>query len=149
MNVSSSSDGNAGEQPSQKSLPRILVVDDEPLIGTTIRRVLTKRGLEVTFEENARAAYDRLVRGERFEVIICDLMMPMFSGVDFYASLEKVAPELRSRVVFMTGNAFTPEAHELFETTTNVRLDKPFVPADLTRAVAEVMRRHGVHIDLP
>ena len=54
----------------------------------------------------------------------------------------EVAPDAKSRVVFMTGNAFTPRAQQLFENTENVRLDKPFVPDDLTRVVNEVMRRH-------
>ena len=50
---------------------------------------------------------------------------------------------MKTRVVFMTGNAFTPRASALFENTLNVRLEKPFVPSDLTRAIAEVMKRHG------
>jgi CheY-like chemotaxis protein/anti-sigma regulatory factor (Ser/Thr protein kinase) len=122
---------------------RVLVVDDETMIGTAIRRILVKQGLEVTVEDGGRAAFDRLAAGERFDVVLCDLMMPGFSGADFYDGLDAVAPEMKSRVVFMTGNAFTPRASELFEKTTNVRLDKPFVPADLTRVVGEVLRRHG------
>ncbi len=130
------------------SRARVLVVDDETLICTAIRRILTKHGIEVVVEGRGRAAFDRLANGERYDVVLCDLMMPGFSGVDLYEGLDDAAPDMKSRIVFMTGNAFTPRASELFENTQNVRLEKPFVPADLTRAVTEVMTRHGERIEL-
>lgn len=123
--------------------PRVLVVDDEALIGTAVRRILTKQGFEIEVESDGKKAFEAIVRGDRYDVVICDLMMPAFSGVDFYEGLEKSAPSMQSKVLLMTGNAFTPRARELFETTKNVRLEKPFLPADLVSAVKEVLRRHG------
>jgi PAS domain S-box-containing protein len=123
--------------------PRVLVVDDEALIGTAVRRILVKQGFDVMVENDSKKAFESIVRGERFDVVVCDLMMPGFSGVDFYEGLAKTAPAMQSRVLLMTGNAFTPRARELFESTKNVRLEKPFLPADLVSAVTEVLRRHG------
>jgi CheY-like chemotaxis protein len=122
---------------------RVLVIDDEELIGTAIRRILTREGAEVVVESSGVSAVARLAAGESFDAILCDLMMPEFSGVEVYEQIEQKRPELKTRVIFMTGNAFTQRASTLFDVTTNVRLNKPFVPADLTRAVAEVLRRHG------
>jgi PAS domain S-box-containing protein len=132
----------------QAALARVLVVDDEPMIGTAIRRILAKQGVDVVVESEARRALARIQARESFDVVLCDLMMPGFSGFDLYDAVTHSAPALATRFVFMTGNAFTPKAAELFESTTNLRLEKPFVPADLTRAVIEVMRRHGVELHL-
>jgi PAS domain S-box-containing protein len=123
--------------------PRVLVVDDEALIGTAIRRILVKQGFDVAVENDSKKAFESIVRGARYDVIVCDLMMPGFSGVDFYEGLAHSAPDTQSRVLLMTGNAFTPRARDLFETTKNVRLEKPFLPTDLVSAVNEVLRRHG------
>lgn len=119
---------------------RVLVIDDEALIGTAVRRILTRKGYHVVVEQSARQALELLGAGQRFDAIVCDLMMPGFSGIDFYEALAN--DKQQSRVILMTGNAFTPRARELFESTGNVRLEKPFLPKDLLGAIAEVLHRH-------
>ncbi|MBI1945882.1 MAG: response regulator [Deltaproteobacteria bacterium] len=123
--------------------PRVLVIDDETLIGTAIRRILTKQGMEVVVVERGREGVDLVTGGEHFDAIFCDMMMPEFSGVDVYDALRAKAPSMMSRVIFMTGNAFAAREHDLFSATKNVRVEKPFLPADLSGAVAEVLRRHA------
>lgn len=129
--------------------PRVLVIDDEALICTAVRRILSKQGYEVDVESDGRRAFENVTRatagaaGGGYDVIICDLMMPGFSGVDFYEGLGGISAAMQERVLLMTGNAFTPRAHDLFEKTKNVRLEKPFLPNDLVTAVAEVLRRNG------
>lgn len=121
---------------------RVLVIDDETLIGNAIRRVLSKQGIEVVVVERGRDGVDLVTSGEHFDAIFCDMMMPEFSGVDVYEGLQAAAPAMMSRVVFMTGNAFAPRERDLYSATKNVRIEKPFLPADLSDAVAEVLRRH-------
>ena len=123
--------------------PRVLVIDDEALIGTAIRRILSKQGMEVIVVERGREGVDLVAGGEQFDAIFCDMMMPEFSGVDVYEALAARAPAMMSRVIFMTGNAFASREHDLFSGTKNVRIEKPFLPADLSAAVAEVLRRHA------
>ena len=123
--------------------PRVLVIDDEALIGTAIRRILTKQGMEVVVVERGREGIALVTDGEHFDAIFCDMMMPDFSGVDVYDALRAKAPSMMSRVIFMTGNAFSAREHDLFSGTKNVRIEKPFLPADLSGAVAEVLRRHA------
>src|SRR5207249_773212 len=54
---------------------RILVVDDEPLIGVSIRRGLgSDHNVQVV--STGRAALDLIEAGQRFDVVVCDLMMP-------------------------------------------------------------------------
>jgi PAS domain S-box-containing protein len=103
---------------------RLLVIDDEPLVGQLVARVLTSH--HVTAETSARAALARLRAGETFDVILCDLIMPQVSGMDFYEQLGQVDPLLRHRVVFLSGGAFTDRAQSFLESVPNRRLNKPF-----------------------
>ncbi|MBI5478717.1 MAG: response regulator [Deltaproteobacteria bacterium] len=78
----------------------------------------------------------RLGRGERFDVILCDLMMPVMTGMELYDELGRVAPEQRERVVFLTGGAFTPTARSFLSQVPNPRLEKPFDVDELLAVVA-------------
>ncbi|GAC1596948.1 MAG: hypothetical protein NVS4B10_06330 [Myxococcales bacterium] len=102
---------------------RVLVVDDETLIGAALRRGLT--GHEVISESSAVAALARLRRGERFDLILCDVMMPEMTGARFHELLLAEFPPLAAQVVFMTGGAFTPQARDFFDRVPNQRMEKP------------------------
>jgi PAS domain S-box-containing protein len=118
--------GTAAQDCSTPSfrLAHVLVIDDEPSVGIAVRRVLRKH--EVTVVTTAEAALDLLSGGRNFDIILSDLMMPGMSGIDFYAALVRTHPKMASRVVFVTGGAFTPEANAFLDRVTNERLEKPF-----------------------
>jgi CheY-like chemotaxis protein len=103
---------------------RILVIDDEPLLGRTLTRALRQH--EVVAYTSARDALDHLIAGEQFDLILCDVMMPIMTGMEFHDELSRALPHLTRKVVFATGGAFTPAAREFFERTGNVKLEKPF-----------------------
>jgi PAS domain S-box-containing protein len=103
---------------------RILVLDDDALVGKTLRRALKDH--DVTVLSDAREARDRLAAGERFDLILCDLMMPEMTGMELHAVLSATIPEQAACMVFVTGGAFTPSAMEFLEGVANERIDKPF-----------------------
>jgi hypothetical protein len=70
---------------------RILVVDDEPMLGVTIQRMLGREH-DVTALTSAKEAPRLLSGGEPFELILCNLMMPEMSGMDLYAGSSSVIP---------------------------------------------------------
>ncbi|MBI4814744.1 MAG: response regulator [Deltaproteobacteria bacterium] len=107
---------------------RILIVDDERMLGEAIRRVLPSH--EVTVETSARAALLRLEE-QSFDVVLCDLMMPEMTGMDLYEALSKARPETARRMIFMTGGAFTTRARAFLDTIPNYRIEKPFNPSEL------------------
>ncbi|QRN95212.1 response regulator [Archangium violaceum] len=113
---------------------RILVVDDEPMIGMAIRRTF-QRDHEVVTLTSAREACERLTGGECFDLILCDVMMPEMSGVELHQELSRHSPELAERMVFMTGGAFTPKARTFLSQVKNRRIDKPFSSQDLRSLV--------------
>jgi CheY-like chemotaxis protein len=113
---------------------RILVVDDEPLVGTVLRRTLTEH--DVTVVQSARAALERLGGGERYDVVLSDLLMPEMSGMDLYRAVIVRAPELARRFVFLTGGAFTPAARAFLDQEGVDWVEKPFDAAALRSAIA-------------
>jgi signal transduction histidine kinase len=113
---------------------RVLVIDDEPAICAAIKRVLAPEH-EVVALTSAREARDRIARGERFDVLLCDLMMPDVTGMELHADLIALAPGQAERMVLLTGGAFTPGANEFLSKVPNLRVEKPFDPASLRALV--------------
>jgi two-component system cell cycle sensor histidine kinase/response regulator CckA len=113
---------------------RILVIDDEAPIGTAIRNILREH--EVIPLRNANEALQRIKLGEHFDAILCDLMMPIITGMEFYAQLSQEAPELCRRVIFISGGAFTPQARTFLDEVPNTRLEKPFTTKELKQALS-------------
>jgi PAS domain S-box-containing protein len=116
-----------GPQPAQAAASRrgsVLVVDDEPMVLRAIERALC-RDHQVTAVTRASDALGLIAGGGRFDVILCDLLMPEMSGMDLYTEVRRVAPEQASRMVFVTGAAFTPGARAFLDEVDNERLEKP------------------------
>lgn len=113
----------------------VLVVDDEPLVGRSIRRALREHQVEVF--SSGEEAIERLCSDEPFDVVFCDLMMPEVSGMEVYGRVSARRPEIASRFVFMTGGAFTPEAREFLDENPLVCLEKPFELRQIRDLVTE------------
>jgi PAS domain S-box-containing protein len=117
---------------------RVLVIDDEPTIGAIVRRALHKEH-EVTILEGARPAIELLDQGQSYDVILCDVMMPEMTGIEFYTHVAGAYPEHARRIVFLTGGAFTPKSAEFMEMVPNRRVEKPFDVAALRALISELV----------
>ena len=89
---------------------------------------------------SARVALDLLAGGARYDVILCDLMMPQITGIELHGSVMKLDAAQAGRMVFVTGGAFTESARTFFETTNNPRIEKPFDLKTLRHMVNELIR---------
>ncbi|HVG59288.1 MAG TPA: ATP-binding protein [Hyalangium sp.] len=116
---------------------RVLVVDDEPAVGSALKRTLG-RIHEVVATTEAQQALEMLRQGGRFDVIMCDLMMPRMSGMEFYRALQEQFPSLVPQVVFMTGGTFTDAARIFLEQVSNPTLDKPFDREHINAVLAQL-----------
>lgn len=117
----------------------ILVIDDEETLAQAIRRFLSVEH-NVTAVYRARDALDLLALGNRYDVILCDLMMPQVTGMELHGELQRIDPQQASRIVFLTGGAFTPTAREFLVGTANRRIEKPFDLKDVRRLVNELIK---------
>jgi CheY-like chemotaxis protein len=104
---------------------RVLIVDDDRMIVDVMSRFLSRDHDTMSFTR-ADEALAALARGERFDVILCDLMMPVMTGVDLYEAVARDVPEQASRMVFLTGGAFTTRARAFLDRVSNACLEKPF-----------------------
>jgi signal transduction histidine kinase/CheY-like chemotaxis protein len=109
---------------------QVLIVDDEIAVGHAAQRILAPEH-DVTVVDTGARALELIQRGERFDLVLCDLMMPQMTGMELYAQVSRVDPAQAARFVFMTGGAFTGRAREFLDKTTNDRLEKPFEMDDL------------------
>jgi two-component system cell cycle sensor histidine kinase/response regulator CckA len=117
---------------------RVLVVDDEQAIRTVVVRML-KGEHDLVTAASGEAAQAILERDQDFDVILCDLMMPDKTGMELHEWLLARYPALATRVVFLSGGAFTDRASAYVTGTGNLRIEKPYDPAKLKRLVAELV----------
>jgi PAS domain S-box-containing protein len=118
---------------------RILVIDDEEMLGQAIRRYLAQEH-DVEAVTSARVALELIAGGARYDVVLCDLMMPQISGMEVHETVAKIDKAQSERIVFMTGGAFTDRARTFFESTNNQRIEKPFDLKTLRYFVNELIR---------
>ena len=105
---------------------RILLVDDEPLVLSGIRRVLVKQGYEVVVLGTALGALELLATDPLFDVILSDLMLPDLEGSELYARAIARDPELEPRFLFMTGGALNERARQFCQVFHARCMEKPF-----------------------
>ena len=117
---------------------KILVVDDQPMLTKAIRRMLSEH--DVTTLGSAREAVAKIEQGERYDVILTDVMMPEVSGMDMRDMVERIAPDQVEKMVFMTGGAFTNKAREFFDRVANPTIEKPFDKAALFAVIDALLR---------
>jgi CheY-like chemotaxis protein len=117
---------------------RILLVDDEPMIGSAFRRTVGQEHEVVTLTR-AKDALAKLSAGEQFDLVFCDLMMPEMTGMDLHAALTQTVPDVASRMIFLTGGAFTERAREFLDHIPNQRMEKPFDVTNLRSVIANML----------
>jgi PAS domain S-box-containing protein len=111
----------------------VLVIDDDPKVAEAIARALEEH--DVVIASGGREALERC-KSERFDCVLCDLMMPEVTGMDVYDALRREERGLEKRIVFMTGGAVTEGARAKLARTSNPVLEKPIEALKLRAAVA-------------
>lgn len=122
-------------------MAKILVLDDEEMLLKVLRRALA--GHELACFTEAQPAHDAIVAGARYDLIVCDLMMPKMTGMEFHAAVQKVVPDQAERMVFLTGGAFSRDAQEFLARVTNARVHKPFTVPALKALIADQLTARG------
>ena len=118
---------------------RLLVIDDEVAIASTLQDVLLD--YDVTISVAAKQALDMIAADSCFDIVLCDLMMPGMTGPELYREACRMRPELSTHFIFMTGGAFTDWAREFLERTRCPVLDKPFTVASACRVIEQNVKQ--------
>jgi PAS domain S-box-containing protein len=121
---------------------RVLIVEDDPLVARSFAERLRSENVSTEIASGVEEALTLLSRDPGFDAIYCDLMMKDLTGMDFAELLAARSPELRARVVFMTGGAFTARAAAFVDANSDHCVDKPFdIVADLAHRLSPARGR--------
>ena len=96
-------------------MPTVLLVDDESAVRRALRKIFEQGGLTVREADSGRGALDAIALDDAIDAVVSDFLMPEINGLDFYDALVSIAPQLRNRVVFLTGAARDPMVHDPLE----------------------------------
>jgi CheY-like chemotaxis protein len=128
------------EKPeSYRGSETILVVEDEDLVRTFIKRALMGQGYRVLESRNGVEALDLLERNEQpLDLVVTDLIMPDMGGRELAAQMRQHRPSLP--VLYTSG--YSKETGDSKESPANAEyfLGKPFGPSDLARKVREALK---------
>lgn len=111
---------------------RVMIVDDEVLFAKAISRVLATEHDIVTVH-NGRRALDLIEDGARFDVILCDMMMPLMTGAQLRDALVVIAPDQAARMIFITGGVLDASSEAFLSEVEH--FEKPCDVAQLRDAV--------------
>ncbi len=116
----------------------LLVVDDEPSVRTSLRRMLALHGYRIVEAESGHDALEQFARhGDEIALVLTDVFMPVMSGHQLAAELRERAPGLP--VIFMSGyTADEVERRGLMQDTTRF-LQKPFERKALVALVQDLL----------
>lgn len=113
---------------------KLLLIDDERNLGLVLGRAL-EEDVDLEFVTSGRDGLQKIAGGQRFDAVVCDLMMPTMTGMEFYEELRRVDEKLAARTGFITGGTFTPPARDFASRMSGRIIEKPFMAEDLQRFV--------------
>ena len=119
---------------------RILVVDDEPVMGSVLRRIFGA-AYDVTVCDHGKAALAVLEGGAEFDVVLCDVVMPDLSGPQLYEAVRQTRPSLLDRFVFITGGVLQEKSRRFLASISNPVLTKPFELVAIRELVRSLLSR--------
>ena len=129
-------------------MTRILVIDDDEAVRTTIQLMLQRGAFDVAVAENGRAGVAGLTR-EPFDLVIVDIFMPEMEGLETIMTFHRLAPSVPiiaiSGSVPQQGTDVAPDFLEMAKHFGAVhRLRKPFRSEDLLQAVQKCLSAANV-----
>ncbi|HEX5068914.1 MAG TPA: ATP-binding protein [Vicinamibacterales bacterium] len=127
-----------GPLPPVPSGARALVIEDEHALGDAVAASLTDEGFTVDRAENGEEGLARLAE-RRYDVIVCDLKMPKVDGPALFADVSERIPDVRKRLIFVTGDVAGTEAERFLEDSGCRWIPKPFRLRDLVRVARETL----------
>jgi CheY-like chemotaxis protein/anti-sigma regulatory factor (Ser/Thr protein kinase) len=117
---------------------QILVVDDEPLVIDLLMDILTEAGYHVDTAANGVEAC-RKVGDRRYDLVITDVRMPEMNGIDLYRNVLTTRPELRGKVIFVTGDLIDKDVVDFLAEVNARTIPKPLEIHEITDTVRELL----------
>lgn len=114
--------------------PRILIVEDHPLIAELVETRLRIEGMQPVKCPGGREALS-LVGAERFDLVILDIMMPDVDGYEVLRHIRATSSTATLPVIFLTAKSTPADIEKGLSLGANHYITKPFSGQDLMRKV--------------
>ncbi|MDX1950690.1 MAG: response regulator [Verrucomicrobiota bacterium] len=108
-----------------QSAINLLVLEDDPDLGETLKLFLEENGYKVTRVKDGVEGLKQVMAAD-FDAILCDLMMPNLPGDMFYRAVERTKPHLCKRFIFITGHQGNEKLALFIKSVRALTLYKPF-----------------------
>ncbi len=117
--------------------PKILIVDDEPLIRDALAFKLTKDGYDVDTAEDGEKAIQK-IESEEYQIIISDIMMPFISGFELVKILKERGTD--APVLMLTSLNSETAVLKAFDLGADDFMTKPFSPNELSVRIKKLLK---------
>jgi DNA-binding response OmpR family regulator len=117
--------------------PRVLVVDDEPIVRDVLSRYLVKDGFDVDVAEDGQAAID-MFRANLPDLVLLDLMLPKLDGFQVF---ERIRSHTNTPVIMLTARREEQDRITGLHLGADDYVSKPFSPKEVVARVRAVLRR--------
>jgi signal transduction histidine kinase/CheY-like chemotaxis protein len=117
---------------------RLLVVDDEEDFCRSVDRML-RDDHDVVAITDPFEALRRIESGERFDLLLTDVVMPRLSGIELHSRVERCSPALAARTLFVTGGAVSPVVADFLSRREPRVVEKPCGARTLREAISAVL----------
>lgn len=129
--------------PADQTPVRLLVVDDSEDNRVLLNRRLTKRGFEVVEADSGLAALE-LIREQRFDLVLLDIMMPGIDGIEVLKRIRSTLSPDHLPVLMVTAKASNTDVVEALELGANDYITKPIdFPIAFARIKTQITRKQA------
>ena len=119
-------------------VPRVLVVDDEPVVVNSIRKTLARKSYRVEEAFSGQEALSLIAKGA-YDLVLLDMRLPDANGLELISDIRKRRPN--QRVVIVTGYASIDTAVEAIKRGASDYMAKPFTPNELYEVTSRTLDR--------
>ena len=133
-------DAHAPAGEASGTRPRILVVEDDRVIQTLLRHLLTRRGYDVDMAGDGREALRIIETGAPPTLVLLDVVLPFVHGFDLMQRIRETPGWTEVPVIMLTSKAQERHVVRALDAGANDYVLKPFKPEELAARVRRFVR---------
>jgi DNA-binding NtrC family response regulator len=130
-----------GQQENIPVRKKVLIIDDESIIGISCKRILEHENYDATFHQDPRQGLAEALTGE-YDLILLDLLMPNLDGMEILRTLREKG--VTTDVIIITGYGTVKTAVEAIKLGAVDYVSKPFMPEELKIIIEKAIKHSDV-----
>jgi DNA-binding response OmpR family regulator len=126
--------------PEKKQNPKVLILEDEPVICKILSRSLKGAGITADIAGDGLLAKEKINSGEKYDALIFDIRTPGITGIALFEYMEIKYPAYTEKVVFMTGDCLSAATVSFLNRVKRPNIIKPFAPSEMIELIKPILR---------